>query len=71
MTSTDRFAAVRRMLVRLVREDEAQTTIEYALLCGIVAVAAIGSLQRIRTEIVAIFAAVQDAIANAPVGDAG
>ncbi len=71
MTSTDRLAALRRTLARLVHEDEAQTTIEYALLCGIVAVAAIGSLQRIRTEIVDIFAAVQNAIANAPVGDAG
>ncbi|MFN7952312.1 MAG: hypothetical protein U0610_11355 [bacterium] len=58
-------------LARLIHDDDAQTSIEYALICGIVAVAAISSLERIRADIVDIFAAVQNALASAPVGDAG
>ncbi|MBK7974877.1 MAG: Flp family type IVb pilin [Deltaproteobacteria bacterium] len=56
---------------RLWSEDDAQTSIEYALICGIVAIAGISALTRIRLQIVDIFSAIQDAISSAPVGDAG
>lgn len=70
--TTDRFASsLAELGARLWREDDAQTSIEYALICGIVAIAGISALTRIRLQVVDIFSAIQDAIASAPVGDAG
>ena len=45
--------------------------IEYALLAGIIAVAAISVLQLIRTNLVDVFTTVNDALSGADVGDSG
>jgi Flp pilus assembly pilin Flp len=58
-------------LSELARDDRAQTTVEYALLTGIVAVAAISALERIRQQLLDVFFIVNGALSNAPVGDAG
>jgi Flp pilus assembly pilin Flp len=62
---------VRDLALALIRDDRAQTTIEYALLTGIIAVAAISALERIRVQILDIFFIVNGALSNAPTGDAG
>lgn len=62
---------MQRLLSRLVQEDEGQTMIEYALLAGIIAVAAITILATLRGSIVDVFTTVNDALTGAEVGDAG
>ncbi len=62
---------LRDLASRLIRDDGGQTTIEYALLTGIIAVAAISVLERIRVQLLDIFFIVNGALSNAPVGDAG
>ncbi len=56
---------------RLWKEEEGQSMIEYALLAGIIAVAAISVLTLIRGNLVDVFTTVDGALAGADVGDAG
>ena len=66
-----RNSRMRRILRRLVTEEDGQTMIEYALLAGIIAVAAITILSTLRGSIVNVFGTVNDALTGAQVGDAG
>jgi Flp pilus assembly pilin Flp len=61
----------RTNLPSLRRDARGQTTIEYALLCGVIAVASVTMLGNIRAQVVDIFQTVAEALATAPVGDAG
>ncbi len=54
-----------------VNEEEGQSMIEYALLAGIIAVAAISVRTLIRGNMVDVFGTVDGALAGATVGDAG
>ena len=56
---------------RWIRDEGGQSMIEYALLAGIIAVAAITVLQSIRENLVGVFETVNDSLASADVGDAG
>jgi pilus assembly protein Flp/PilA len=62
---------MRGLFRRLVEQDDGQTMIEYALLAGIIAVAAITILSTLRGSIVDVFGTVNDALTGAQVGDAG
>ena len=50
---------------RVVREDEGQDMVEYALLVGLISVAAIAALLLARDAIIALWTAVTDALAEA------
>ncbi len=60
-----------QIAARLLREDDGQSLIEYALLAGIIAIAAISVLELIRGNLLNVFTAVNEALSGADVGDVG
>lgn len=52
-------------------EEEGQGMTEYGLVLGIIAVAVVGILAALRTQIVAMFNSVKDAITGQSTGSAG
>lgn len=53
----------------LLVEEQGQGMTEYGLVLGIIAVAVVGALALLRTEIIAMFDAVVDAVTGNDIGD--
>ncbi|MGE5580283.1 MAG: Flp family type IVb pilin [Bacillota bacterium] len=53
---------------RLVREDEGQGLVEYALIIGLIAVVLVIALQNVEGGIAGVFDRIKSALDNAPVG---
>ena len=66
-----RYSRLGPVVSRWLRDEAGQSVIEYALLSGIIAVAAISVLQSIRGNLVGVFTTVTDSLASADVGSAG
>ena len=59
---------MKNLITRFVREEEGQDLIEYALLCALIAVAAMVGMTNLATEINAIFGRVGTTLAGANAG---
>jgi pilus assembly protein Flp/PilA len=59
---------MKNLMTRFVREEEGQDLIEYALLCALIAVAAIAGMNGLATQINAIFGRVGTTLAGANAG---
>ena len=57
-------ARLKSFIVRLVREEQGQDLIEYALLAALLAVAAVVILKPLATAVIAVFQSVIDAFAG-------
>jgi pilus assembly protein Flp/PilA len=53
---------MKNMLVRLVRDDEGQDLIEYALLAGFISLVAVGAITLIGTNVNTLYTSVANAI---------
>jgi pilus assembly protein Flp/PilA len=59
-----------KSIVAFIADDRGADLIEYALLAGLVALAAVGTLGEVGTKVDALYRKIRDAVANAPVGGA-
>ena len=59
---------MRAVISRFVKDESGATAIEYALIAGLLSVAVIGTLLLVSGQLVAIWAAIQAALASAQAG---
>jgi pilus assembly protein Flp/PilA len=57
---------MKNLMARFVREEEGQDLIEYALLCALIAVACIATMNALQVEINGIFTRIGTNLAAAP-----
>ena len=57
---------MKNLMARFVREEEGQDLIEYALLCALIAVACIGTMNALQVSINGIFTTIGTTLAAAP-----
>jgi len=57
-----------RSIATFIADDRGADLIEYALLAGLVALAAVGTLGEVGTKVNDLYKKIRDAVNNAPVG---
>jgi pilus assembly protein Flp/PilA len=56
---------MKSQFIQFLKDEEGATAIEYGLIAGLIAVAIIASLSSVRTQLVAVFNAIADALTAA------